>query len=201
MLLNGYYVIALPLAGMLSALFAELVFVYLNFRWFSFKLFDKQILKELLSIAIPIFPVFICYWALDSCNRVILSNLVGSAQVGIYAVGAKLGQVSQLIYAAFAGGWQYFAFATMKDSNQVHNNTLVFEYLGTISFVATMFVCAFSYVIYDLFFVGDYVKGFLVAPYLFLAPLLLMLYQIIGNQFLVVKKLGLVCCWYYLEQW
>ena len=30
--------------------------------------------------------------------------------------------------------------------------------------------------------------GYIVSPYLFLAPLLLMLYQVAGNQFLVIKK-------------
>ena len=37
-------------------------------------------------------------------------------------------------------------------------------------------------------FRDDYYYGFISAPYLFLAPLLLMLYQVIGNQLLVVKK-------------
>jgi len=187
MLLKGYYVLALPLAAMITAIVSEAVFMVINYSWFSFLKFDKQILKEMLWIAVPLFPVFICYWALDSINRIILVNMVGSAQVGIYAVGSKLGAVSQLIYAAFAGGWQYFAFATMKDENQVKNNSLVFEYLGIISYVATMFVCAVSYAVYKFVFVGDYVQGYLVSPYLFLAPLLLMLYQVIGNQFLVAK--------------
>ena len=39
-----------------------------------------------------------------------------------------------------------------------------------------------------MFFVGDYVNGYVVTPYLFLGPLLLMLYQVIANQFLVIKK-------------
>ena len=35
---------------------------------------------------------------------------------------------------------------------------------------------------------GDYIKGFIVAPYLFLAPLLQMLFQVAANQFLVIKQ-------------
>jgi len=28
-----------------------------------------------------------------------------------------------LIYTAFAGGWQYFAFSTMKEDDQVQSNS------------------------------------------------------------------------------
>ena len=65
---------------------------------------------------------------------------------------------------------------------------MVFEYLGVISYVITMFVCALSYEIFRLLFTEEYLKGYIVAPYLFLAPLLLMLFQVIANQFLVIKK-------------
>ena len=41
---------------------------------------------------------------------------------------------------------------------------------------------------FEIFFTGDYVNGYIVMPYLFLGPLLLMLYQVLGNQFLVIKK-------------
>lgn len=49
-------------------------------------------------------------------------------------------------------------------------------------------LCAISLHFFELFFKGEYIKGYIVAPYLFLGPLLLMLFQVIGNQFLVVKK-------------
>ena len=37
----------------------------------------------------------------------------------------KLASISSLIYAAFAGGWSYFAFSTMKDEGQVALNSKV----------------------------------------------------------------------------
>jgi O-antigen/teichoic acid export membrane protein len=76
----------------------------------------------------------------------------------------------------------------MKEDNQVKNNSLIFEYLGVISFIATTFICAWSYPIFKLLFTEQYLSGYIVAPYLFLAPLLQMLFQVAGNQFLVIKK-------------
>lgn len=188
LLMTGHYVIALPLAAVISGLIMEIAFGILNREWFAIKRFDRQLLKQLLMIAIPLLPNFLIYWVFNSCDKVMITNMIGIDAAGIYSVGSKLGHCSQLIYTAFAGGWQYFAFSTMKENDQVKTNSLVFEYLGVISFATTAFICAWSYGIYDLLFTAEYLSGYIVAPYLFLAPLLQMLFQVAANQFLVVKK-------------
>lgn len=188
MLLAGYYTIALPLAAVISGVTMEILFGVLNHKWFNPRRFDKKLLKPLLAIAIPLFPNFLIYWIFNSCDKVMITNMIGIGAAGIYSVGSKLGNCSQLIYTAFAGGWQYFAFSTMKEDNQVKTNSLIFEYLGIISFVATAFICAWSYPIFKILFTEQYLSGYIVAPYLFFAPLLQMLFQVAANQFLVVKK-------------
>lgn len=188
LLLKGYYIVALPLAAVISGISTEITFGILNHNWFEFRQFDKRLLKQLLKIAIPLLPNFLIYWVFNSCDKLMITNMIGVGAAGIYSVGSKLGHASQLIYTAFAGGWQYFAFSTMKENDQVKTNSLIFEYLGILSFIATMYICAWGHAIYKVLFVGDYVSGFIVSPYLFLAPLLQMLFQVAANQFLVIKK-------------
>lgn len=188
MLLAGHYVIALPLAAVISGITMEVAFGVMNRQWFAPRLFDKKLLKQLLVIALPLLPNFLIYWIFNSCDKLMITNMIGIGAAGIYSVGSKLGHCSQLIYTAFAGGWQFFAFSTMKEDNQVESNSKIFEYLGVFSFVATCFICAWSYGIFKILFKVDYLSGYIVAPYLFLAPLLQMLFQVAANQFLVVKK-------------
>lgn len=188
LILKGYYVVALPLAMCFSHFIMEVIFGYLNYSWFSIKRFKFSILKQLLNIAVPLLPNFLIYWLFNSCDKVMITNILGIDVAGVYSVGAKLGHSSQLIYTAFAGGWQYFAFSTMKEKNQVKTNSMIFEYLGIISFVVTVFVCAWSSWIFKILFTEQYWNGYIVAPYLFLAPLLQMLFQVAANQFLVIKK-------------
>ena len=188
MLLAGYYVIALPLAAVISGVTMEVAFGMMNRSWFRLRLYDKKLMLQLLVIAIPLLPNFLIYWVFNSCDKVMITNMIGIGEAGIYSVGAKLGLASQLIYTAFAGGWQFFAFSTMKDNNQVETNSRIFEYLGVISFIATSFICAWSFAIFKILFTQDYLSGYVVAPYLFLAPLMQMLFQVAANQFLVVKK-------------
>ena len=188
LLLAGHYLIALPLAGVVSSFLLEGAFAYMNRQFFSFNRFHGEYLRNMLKLAVPLAPTFLVYWVFNSADRLMISNMLGIQANGIYSIGSKLGLASQFIYQAFAGGWQYFAFSTMKEENQVESNSKVFEYLGLVSFISCMFICAISKEFYELVFTGEYVAGYIVSPYLFLAPLLLMLYQVIANQFLVVKK-------------
>ena len=188
LLLKGYYIIALPLAAVISGFTMEVTFAIINRRWFSLKLFDKKVLGTLLKIAVPLLPNFLIYWVFNSCDKIMITNILGIGAAGIYSAGSKLGHFSQLIYTAFAGGWQYFAFFTMREKNQVETNSRIYEYLGLVSFLATSTICVFSYYIFKILFPAEYITGYIVAPYLFLSPLLLMLYQTSTSQFLVIKK-------------
>ncbi|MDU7710141.1 MAG: oligosaccharide flippase family protein [Clostridium sp.] len=187
LLLKGYYIIALPLASILAALSVESIFAVLNHNWFSFKI-NRKYLKDMLIIALPLVPNFLVYWIFNSSDRLMISKLIGTEWNGIYAVGAKIGQISQLIYTAFAGGWQFFAFSTMKDDDQVKMTSNIFEYLGIITFSSGMIMASLSEIVFKLLFSEEYLSGYIVMPYLFVAPLLLMLYQVVVNQFLVIKK-------------
>lgn len=188
MLLAGHYVIALPLAAVISGATMELAFWALNRKWFEPTRLDAALLRQLLAIAVPLLPNFLIYWVFNSMDKVMITNMLGIGAAGIYAVGSKLGHASQLVYTAFAGGWQYFAFATMKEDGQVESNSRVFEYLGIISFAATGFICALSRPIFELLFTKEYIQAYVVAPCLFLAPLLQMLFQVAANQLLVIKR-------------
>ena len=188
MLLAGYYVIALPLAAVISGMIMEISFGVLNHEWFHLKMFDGKLLKQLLALAIPLLPNFLIYWIFKSCDKIMITNILGVGAAGIYSVSSKLGHISQLVYTAFAGGWQFFAFSTMREENQVKNNSMIFEYLGVISFVVTSFMCAWSYILFRVLFTEQYSTGYIAAPYLFFAPLLQMLFQVACNQFLVIKK-------------
>ena len=184
----GYYLIAMPVGLVVSSLIVCITYMRINRGWFSQGIFDAGLLKTMLPIGLPMAVNVLTYWVFNSCDRLMITNMMNVGEAGVYAIGSKLGHASQLVYTAFAAGWQYFAFSTMKEGDQVESNSSVFEYLGAISFAITMFVCALSYPIFDLFFTDEYLPGYIVAPYLFLAPLLLMLFQVIANQFLVIRK-------------
>ena len=188
LLLNGYYLIALPIATACSSVTSEAIFAILNHKWFSFRRVKWKYIGQMLKIALPLTPNFIIYWIFNSSDRVMISNLLTTTDNGIYAVAAKFGQISNLIYTAFAGGWQYFAFSIMKDKDNTKVISKIFEVLLIVSLVTTMLgtsICKWGI---QILFGEEYWSAYICIPYLYLAPLLLMLFQIGSNQFLVIKK-------------
>lgn len=188
MLMHKNYLYALPTAALVTSSIMLIFFYILNKEWFNFKKMNIPLIKEMLKIGAPLMPGFIIYWIFTSCDRLMISKQIGTSFVGIYGIGARVASVSQFIYIAFASGWQYFAFSTMKDEDQVEMTSNIFEYLALVAFSAFVIIVPFTHFIFKLFFKGNYVDGYVTFPYLFLSPLLLMLYQTIVNQFLVVKK-------------
>lgn len=192
LIMQGYTYKAIVYSNLSMSLMTLLTFYFLNRADFDLKLFEKKIAKELLRIGLPLLPTFLIYWVYNSMDRVMINRMLGATELGIYSVGAKVASISQLIYAAFAGGWQYFAFSTMKDSDQVELNSKIFEYLGIISFSLFIISQPFIKPVFNLFFIGEYTKGNEVFSYLFLSPLMLMLFQVMANQIIVIKKTYLI---------
>lgn len=188
MLFAGEYLMALPVASLLASLTSLCVFLALNRGWFRRGCFDRIILRELLAIGVPLMPSFIFYWVLSSADRLIVLNVLGDSAAGVFAAASKIGQVSQLIYTAFAQGWQFFAFSTMRDDDQVELTSRIYEGLGSVSLLTAAAVTVLAGPIFSAFYPSAYAGGASSVPLLFLAPLLLMLYQVAVNQLLVVKR-------------
>jgi O-antigen/teichoic acid export membrane protein len=178
----------LMLGAFIASLSVSVIFFWLNRSWFHFHLIDKRLVGEMLRIGLPLMPTFLIYWVFSSFDRVMISNILGTGANGIYAVGAKMAMISYLIYAAFAGGWQYFAFSTMKDDDQTQLISRIFEYLGIISLTSVILLFPWMKMGFSMIFAGEYARAYIVAPFLFLSPLLLMLFQASSNQLLVIKK-------------
>lgn len=195
LILMGWYAIAMPLAAMVSSAVKALLFYLYNRADFTLKDIDRDMEIRLLKLGIPVMPSFVFYWIINSSQRIIITNYISLEAAGIYATGAKLAQVSQLIYLAFTTGWQYFAFSTMKNADHKRLISKTSEYLGGISFFASCAVVLLSEFVVRLLFKPEYQQSAIVLPALFLAPLIQMLYQSISSQFLVIKKTGygLIC--------
>jgi len=181
-----------PLFGLIFGAFATsvadlIIFWVLNKNWFRGRM-NKKLAVDLLKFGLPLVPNLLVFWVFNSFDRIMISSILGPSYNGIYAVGARVAQISQFIYIAFAGGWQYFAFSTMRDKDYKEMMSKVWRILAAISFISWALIYPFNELIFNLLFEGDYVNGSQVFPYLFLSPLLHMLYSVISTQFLVSKK-------------
>lgn len=194
MMIKGEYLYALPIAALGCEFVMCLVYFTINFQWFDLRLGNKENCRSLLKIGVPLMPCFIMYWVFNSCDKLMILKYLGANANGVYAVGSKIGHMSQLIYQAFTSGWQYFAYATMKDVDQIEMLSKIMEILNVISCGAAIIMAMIAESVFQMFFTGDYRNGAVVAPYLFFAPLILMLYQTISSQFMILNKPWVCSC-------
>lgn len=188
MIISGYYYVALPLASLLSALLVEITFFLINRSWFSFKQIDFHILKQLLKLAIPLFPNLIIYWLFSFSDKIMISNLSDTASVGVYSAGSKIAHIGQIFYTAFSTGWQYVAYSTMHEGDQIKSNSKIFSFASTISFIFLIAATSLSFSVFKIVFEGEYIEGYIVMPLLFMAPLLQIQYQICCSQLIIAKN-------------
>lgn len=108
----GYSYFGMIYANIITALILMIFFWCLNKNYFMLGKYDKKVAKELLKIGLPLLHTFLIYWVYNSMDKIMITNMLGTTELGIYSIGAKLASISLFIYTAFAGGWSYFAFSS-----------------------------------------------------------------------------------------
>ncbi|MBO6206148.1 MAG: oligosaccharide flippase family protein [Lachnospiraceae bacterium] len=188
LIIRGEYIMAMPIAALISATVIAIIYFILNHNYFSVKLYNYKLIGDLLKIGLPLLPNFLIYWIYNSADKVMITQYLDVNATGVYSVASRIGHISNLIYTAFSGGWLFFSYSTMKDDDHIRLKSNVFEYLSVISLMGTVMLTMCSKIGFELLFTPEYYSGYLIAPYLFIGPLLLMLYQVAANQFTIIKK-------------
>lgn len=184
----GFSYLALIYAHILANLLCCIVFFILNGSYFFEGRYSREICSSLLKIGLPLVPIFIIYWANNAMARIFIVNGIGDKELGVFALASRYAAVSSLLQAAFSGGWSFFTYSTMKDSDQVSMKSMIFKYLTIIIPIFCICISLVHQEFFDFFFALEYRSSGNILLFLFVAPLLLMLYQIVANQFTIVGK-------------
>ena len=145
------YLVAYKRVGIMGVFWSDLgansIFALVGFAYtrnnFKFALSPK-LTKTLLAIGLPILPASLAGVILASVDRFFLLRYTSLYTVGVYAVGAKLGNIMGLITGAFQIAWYPFAFSIAKEENarNVYANVLRFFLIATLALA--LFLSNFS---------------------------------------------------------
>ncbi|GAI52294.1 unnamed protein product, partial [marine sediment metagenome] len=61
-----------------------------------------SIIKDYLPLALPILPISLCYWLINTGDRYVIGYFMGADAVGVYAAAYGLGGVVAFFYAPIA---------------------------------------------------------------------------------------------------
>lgn len=90
LVLLGFGAIALATASLASFLLVIPVYIYL-FKDYDMGSFDKKLAKEYVTISLPVILIGMSTSMINQVDKVLLQFLAGSASVGFYTAGFKIG--------------------------------------------------------------------------------------------------------------
>lgn len=123
--LKGYL-----LACILSNLFVSVYSIFVGQCYKSlFYPIDKYLLKNMLRYSLVLIPNSLMWWIMNSSDRVMVTNLLGSDKNGIYAISYKLPTTISLFASFFNQAWQYSAIKEAGARDEVEYSNQVLKYL------------------------------------------------------------------------
>lgn len=113
--LDGLYISTIT-AYFLSVIY--LMFVIKPWRYFSIKSINKSVLKTVCKYSLPLIPNNLAWWVVNVSDRLIVSNILGVGQNGIYTVANKFSNVFISFYNIFNLSWTESVSLHYKDSDR-----------------------------------------------------------------------------------
>lgn len=133
----GWGIRGMILGQFLTFLLAVGIFLPRSVRRMRINL-DLRTLRSLLSFSLPLVPSAVAMAAMHNLDRYFLKAYMGSAEVGLYSMGYKLGTiVSILILGPFLLFWEPHRYEVARHPDAPRKLGAVFSYfLATLLFVA-----------------------------------------------------------------
>jgi len=146
---------------------------------FKFKIdFDFQLLKKMLRYSLPIMVGSLAFVTNENLDKLLLGDLIGETQMGIYAACYKLGVFMMLYIMAFRLGAEPFFFnqADKKNAKETYAKILTwFTILGALfMLIVIVFIDLFAKILLGK---PEYFEALQIVPIILLANLFLGIYN------------------------
>lgn len=108
--------LAIFIANMLAAIY--LIFSKKTYKYISFKMFDKKLLKAMCKYSAALIPNAISWWVINVSDRAIISSMLSVAANGIYAAANKFSGMFINAYNIFNIAWTESAAIHINDQDK-----------------------------------------------------------------------------------
>ena len=112
--------------------------------WTYIGKFNKKLMKEMIRYSVPLVPNSISWNIINMSDRIILTQVLGSASNGIYAMASKFPNIINVVYGYFYTAWKESAARITKEENKdkyynsIYHDTKRLLFSVTICLIAVM---------------------------------------------------------------
>ena len=148
--------------------------IYIFFRkklynYISFKLFEKNIMKEMLKYSIPLVPNAISWNVINLSDRLIIVNFLGTSENGIYSIANKFPTIINTLYTFFNTAWVEAAAKAVKNKDVSKYYNYVHENLKKFLFSMTLLLLTVMPILFPILINDSYKDAYQYIPILLIA--------------------------------
>lgn len=179
------YVLSVVVADLLITV--GLFFVGRIWRDFSFRAWDKRVVKSLLKFSIPYIPTTMMWLITSVSDRYLVALYCGTAAQGLYAAASKIPTLVLLVSGVFIEAWH---FSSVKDSPEERADffSTVYRNYMSILFVGASVLIAGSKIFTRLLLADSYYSSWEFVPILVLAMIFSAFSAFFGSVYFLEKK-------------
>lgn len=150
-------------------------------RYFSWKEFDWNVLKQMIKYSAPLIPNAIAWWVVNISDRTIVSLVLGVESNAILAVTHKLPNLCQTLFSRFHLSWQQSASETINNSDRDRFFNTVFNSLIKRMGSLILLLLSVNFLFFEILYTEEYFQGYYITPILLVAMLAYMVAQFLGG--------------------
>ncbi len=154
-----------------------------NFKYFSFKKFNKAKTKKMIAYAIPMIPNSIAWWIVNISDRVIVSTILGATANAILAVAHKIPNLCVALSDVFQTAWVENASEAIKDKDWNDYFSKMLNVISQFCISIAIIIVTTNFFLYDFLFTQDYASGRYLIPLFAFAIIFNVLSQTLGSVF------------------
>lgn len=108
-----------------SVLFAVVAVLILKRLKILVRTVNIEMIKDILKFGIPLIPHVIGAVLISMADRLFLTNMIGIAETGLYAVGFQVAQIISLIQTSFNQAWVPYFYGKLNEKKEETNLKIV----------------------------------------------------------------------------
>ena len=157
-------------------------------RDISFRLADKEKIRQMLKYSIPMIPTTIFWWITSVADRFMIISMKGAEINGLYAAAYKAPTLLTLVCTVFIEAWQLSAVSENDETERSVFFGKVFAGFQGVLFMAASALVMCSKLVTEILLADSYYDSWQYIPVLSLAMTYSSLVTFLGSVYMVRKK-------------
>lgn len=173
--------------SMASVLFGSVSLALLIKRGYLRLGFSKKHLSTVLAFSVPLLPHGLSFWIKSGADKLLLSNMSGLDQNGLYSVAMSFGAIISVFMTSFNNAFVPYLFKKIKSINrdneaQIKNSIInQYRYLVIGLIILTLLSYFLSYAFINIVYQDEYLRAVDYLPFIMLGQLFSGIYSLFVN--------------------